>query len=188
MIDYRKATKKDISSLLELQAQNLVTNLKDYEKDDGFVTTPFTIEQIENLIKIDGVFIALKDERVVSYVMCASWQYWVAWPMFEYMASFLETLQFNGQKLTMDNSYQYGPICVSKDCRGNGIFENIFEFAREEMSKRYPILVTFINKINRRSYEAHVRKLGLEVITEFEFNNNNFYELVYDTSKKLENK
>ena len=36
-----------------------------------------------------------------------------------------------------------------------------------------------------RSYEAHVRKLGLEVITEFEFNNNNYYELVYDTSVKL---
>jgi hypothetical protein len=102
------------------------------------------------------------------------------------MASFLETLEYKGVKLTMQNSYQYGPICVSKDCRGTKVFENIFEFARENMNKKYPILVTFINKINQRSYEAHVRKLGLEVITEFEFNNNHFYELVYDTSKKVE--
>lgn len=186
MIDYKKATKENIPSILELQAQNLVTNLKDDEKDDGFVTTPFTIEQLEKLIELDGVIIALKGEKVVSYVMCASWHYWVAWPMFEYMASFLETLKYKNQKLTMDNSYQYGPICVSKECRGSGIFENIFEFARKEMNKKYPFLVTFINKINRRSYEAHVRKLGLEIITEFEFNNNNFYELVYDTSKQLE--
>ena len=185
MIIYKKATKNNISSILELQAENLVTNLKDDEKDDGFVTTPFTKEQIENLIEQNGVFIALKDEEVVSYVMCASWQYWVAWPMFEYMASFLETLEYKNQKLTMNNSYQYGPICVSKECRGSGIFENIFEFARIEMNKRYPILVTFINKINTRSYEAHVRKLGLEVITEFEFNNNNFYELVYSTDKTI---
>lgn len=186
MINYKKATKENIPSILDLQAENLVTNLKDDEKDDGFVTTPFTIEQIENLIELDGVFIAIENKKVISYVMCASWQYWVSWPMFEYMASFLETLEYKNERLTMDNSYQYGPICISKEYRGSGIFENIFEFAREEMNKKYPILVTFINKINIRSYEAHVRKLGLEVITEFEFNSNNFYELVYDTSKKVE--
>lgn len=185
MIKYSYATKDNIPGILELQSQNLVTNLKDDEKDDGFVTTPFTVDQLENLIELDGIFIALKDDKVVSYVMCASWQYWVAWPMFEYMASFLETLEYKGVKLNLENSYQYGPICVSKEVRGRGVFESIFEFAREQMNKRYPILVTFINKINKRSYEAHVRKLGLEVITEFEFNNNNFYELVYDTSKKV---
>ena len=53
------------------------------------------------------------------------------------------------------------------------------------MAKRYPILVTFVNKINPRSYEAHTRKLGLEVIKEFEFNGNFYWEMVYDTSKSL---
>ena len=53
------------------------------------------------------------------------------------------------------------------------------------MAKRFPILVTFINKINPRSYEAHTKKLKLEVIKEFSYNNNNYYELVYDTSKSL---
>jgi hypothetical protein len=52
------------------------------------------------------------------------------------------------------------------------------------MAKRFPILVTFINKVNPRSYEAHTRKLGLEVIQEFEYNHNRYYELVYDTAKK----
>lgn len=52
------------------------------------------------------------------------------------------------------------------------------------MSKRYPILITFINKINSRSYNAHTKKLGLEVIKTFEFNNNQYYKLGYDTSKK----
>ena len=53
------------------------------------------------------------------------------------------------------------------------------------MAKRFPILVTFINKINPRSYAAHTKKLGLTVIQEFEYNNNHYYELVYDTSKPL---
>jgi len=97
----------------------------------------------------------------------------------------LHNLEYLGQTLSVDNSYQYGPICIDKSVRGRGVLEKIFDFAREHMSKRYPILVTFINKINPRSYEAHTRKLGLEVIQEFDFNNNNYYELVYNTSKKV---
>ena len=61
----------------------------------------------------------------------------------------------------------------------------LFDFALESMQKRYPILVTFINKINTRSYEAHTRKIGLEVICEFQFNGNSYYELVFDTSKRV---
>jgi hypothetical protein len=53
------------------------------------------------------------------------------------------------------------------------------------MKAKYPILVTFINKNNPRSVQAHTRKLGLEVINEFEFNNKQYYELVYDTSFSL---
>ena len=118
--------------------------------------------------------------------MAASWQFWSAWPMFAYMIEHLGELEYLGQKLSVDNSYQYGPICIDKSVRGMGVLEQIFDFAREKMSKRYPIMVTFINKINTRSYEAHTRKLGLEVIHEFSYNNNHYYELVYDTSKSLE--
>ena len=105
--------------------------------------------------------------------------------MFAFMIEHLGELQYLGETLSVDNSYQYGPICIDKSVRGSGVLEKIFDFARENMAKRYPILVTFINKINPRSYEAHTRKLGLEVIKEFSFNNNDYYELVYDTSKKL---
>ena len=51
------------------------------------------------------------------------------------------------------------------------------------MAKRYPILITFVNKINPRSFAAH-SKLGLKVLSEFEYNNNHYYEMVYDTSIK----
>lgn len=54
-----------------------------------------------------------------------------------------------------------------------------------ELQQKYPILITFINHINPRSYHAHTKKLGLDVIKSFEFNNNQYYELGYDTSKKL---
>ncbi len=33
--------------------------------------------------------------------------------------------------------------------------------------------------------KTHIRKVGLEVIKEFQYNGNNYYELVHDTSKKV---
>ena len=45
--------------------------------------------------------------------------------------------------------------------------------------------VTFVNKTNSRSYEAHTRKLGLDVIQELEFNNNRYYEMACLTKNKI---
>ena len=177
---------RDIEKVLELHAKYQINTINQEDKKDGFITTAFTKEQLTKLISEEqGLFIAIKDEKVVAYVMSASWQFWSMWPMFVFMIKDLSNLKYLGQTLSVENSYQYGPVCVDKSIRGSGILEILFDFARAEMSKKYPILVTFINKINLRSYEAHTRKLGLEVIQEFEFNDNKYYELVYDTSKKL---
>ncbi len=174
----------DIDDVLELHYKYQIDSIAEADKKDGFVTTPFTEQELSNLIQQEnGLFIAKKDGKVVAYVMAASWQFWSVWPMFAYMIEDLPNLEYLGQKLSTENSYQYGPVCIDKTVRRSGVLEQIFEFAREKMSERYPILVTFINKNNPRSYEAHTRKLGLEVIQEFEFNNNSYFELVYDTSK-----
>ena len=177
----------DIEKVLELHAKYQINTINQEDKKDGFITTAFTKEQLTKLISEEqGLFIAVKDEKVVAYVMSASWKFWSMWPMFVFMIKDLPNLKYLGQVLSVENSYQYGPVCVDKSVRGSGILETLFDFARAEMSKKYLILVTFINKINSRSYEAHTRKLGLEVIQEFEFNDNKYYELVYDTSKKLD--
>lgn len=183
---YKIADVNDIDKVLELHFRYQIDSIKEEDKKDGFVTTSFTKEQLCELIeKEQGLFIALQEGEVVAYVMAASWQFWSRWPMFAYMIEHLGESEYLGQRLSVENSYQYGPICIDKSVRGSGVLEAIFEFAREPMAKRYPILVTFINKINPRSYEAHTKKLGLEVIKEFSYNSNNYYELVYDTSKPL---
>lgn len=183
---YKIATAKDIAGVLALQAKYHISSIAESDKPDGFVTTAFTQENLEKLINEEqGLHIAVEDSVVVAYVMAASWDYWSSWPFFVHMISSLHELTYLGQKLDTQNSYQYGPICIDKSVRGTGVLEGLFEFSRQEMAKRYPILVTFINKTNSRSYEAHVRKLHLEVIQAFEFNNNQYYELVYDTGLKL---
>ena len=183
---YKIAQIEDIEKVLELHSKYQIDSIKQEDKKDGFITTAFTKEQMVDLITLEqGLFIAIENEKIVAYVMSASWKFWSRWPMFAFMMEDLPNLEYLGQKLTVQNSYQYGPVCVDKEYRGSGVLEKIFDFARENMAKRFPILVTFINKINPRSYEAHTKKLKLEVIKEFSYNNNNYYELVYDTSKSI---
>ena len=185
-MEYKIAQIKDIEKVLELHFKYQIDSMNVEDKKDGFITTAFTKEQMIDLITLEqGLFIAVENEKVVAYVMSASWNFWSRWPMFTFMVEDLPNLEYLGQRLSVENSYQYGPVCVDIEYRGSGILEKIFDFARENMAKRFPILVTFINKINTRSYSAHTKKLKLEVIKEFTYNNNNYYELVYDTSKSL---
>lgn len=184
---YRNAALIDIPGISELQQKYHVSTIREEDKADGFVTTLFTEEQFKELIeKENGLAIACDDDKVVAYAMAASWQYWSAWPLFQFMIKDLPNTKYLGQALTIENSYQYGPICIHKDYRGSEVLPNLFEWSRLQMNKKYPILITFINQINHRSYKAHTKKLGLDVIKTFEFNNNQYYELGYDTSKKTQ--
>ncbi|UOQ64652.1 GNAT family N-acetyltransferase [Hymenobacter volaticus] len=186
-MELKVARLDDIEGVLNLHKKYQLDTILEEDKKDGFVTTSFTREQLTKLIEEEqGLFIAVQDEAVIAYIMSASWQFWSVWPIFSYMIERLPTLEYAGYKLDAYNSYQYGPICVDKAHRGSGLLEAIFDFAREQMSTKYPVLVTFINKINARSYAAHTQKLGLEVIAEFEFNNNQYFELAYETSKILD--
>lgn len=182
---YRNATLEDIPAVSELQQKYHISTISEEDKADGFVTTLFSEEQFKQLIqKENGLAIACDGDKVVAYAMAGSWEYWSEWPLFQHMIKDLPNTKYLDQILSMENSYQYGPICIHKDYRGTEVLPNIFEFSRIQMNKRFPILVTFINQINPRSLKAHVEKLGLEIIKPFEFNNNQYYELGYDASKK----
>ena len=179
-IKITNATNADIEGVLTLQSKYLVTNLSAEEKKDGFVTTPFTIQQIENIILEDGLFVAKDDDEMVAYVFAGSWGYFSQWPIFPLMTSRFGNLRFNDTVISTENSFQYGPICIDKKYRGSGLLLHIFEYMRLHLKARYPISVTFINKINTRSFNAHVNKLKWIVVDTFDFNNNSFLMLALD--------
>lgn len=181
---YRNALISDIPAIFELQKKYHVSTISEEDKKDGFVTTLFTDEQLTELIeKENGIALACDGDRIVAYAMAASWEYWSKWPLFQHMIKDLPSTEYLGQTLSVENSYQYGPVCVDKEYRGTEVLPKLFAFSTGQMGKRYPILITFINHINPRSYQAHTRKLGLDVIKNFDFNNNHYYELGCDATK-----
>ncbi|MDU0354134.1 GNAT family acetyltransferase [Paraglaciecola aquimarina] len=176
------ATLENVAEVLTLHYKYQVDSISEQDKQDGFITTAFTESHLTRLIEDEnGLFIAIKNDKIVAYAMSASWQFWCQWPMFQYMVDNLDDSTLNQNRLTIDNSYQYGPVCVDKSVRGQGVFEEIFNFSLQNMAKRYPFMVTFINKINTRSYQAHTRKVQLNVINEFSFNNNQYFKLACNT-------
>lgn len=185
MIKTRIATNNDIPGVTALQELYLYRNLNDEERKEGFVTTPFTIEQLEDVIKEKGLFVAEEGNSIIAYAFGASWQYFAQWEIFNYMVSRFPQLSFNGKEITTTNSFQYGPVCIEKKYRGTGLLPLIFEEMRIELLKRFPISITFINKINVVSEKAHTKKLGWEIIDEFEFNSNFYFALAYDMKKSV---
>jgi hypothetical protein len=170
----------DIASVLELHELNLVSNLNDEEKKSGFVTTPFSIEQLTYVIQNEGLFIAKDKNKIIAYLFAESWDYFSQYPIFEYMISLFPKLEFRDFDVNSTSSFQYGPICIAQEYRGKGLIYLLFEFMRIQTVKRYPLGVTFINKTNLPSLKAHTEKLKWTIISDFEFNDNAYYILAYD--------
>lgn len=182
IMTYSYGTIDDIYELLSMHKKFHVDTIPEKDKPDGFVTTPFTEELLTELIRDEkGIFVAREGDVIGGYCMAASWQFCSKWPMFQYMISRLHEVPYRDETLTMENSYQYGPICIDKPYRGKGVFQGLFQFALKEMSKKYPFMVTFVNKSNPRSVKAHADKLKLDLLKEFQYNNNHYLELICPT-------
>ncbi len=117
--------------------------------------------------------------------MAASWDYFSQWPIFPYMISRLSGVNFNNINISDKNTFQYGPICIDSTLRGTDTFPCLFEEMRIKLSSSYPAGITFINKVNERSYKAHISKLGMIVVDEFEFSGREYYGLAFDTAKSV---
>jgi hypothetical protein len=179
------ATPAHIPGIITLQNKYLYAHLSVEERKKGFVTTPFTELQIKDAMDEAGLFIAIEGVKVVGYVFAGSWTYFSAWPIFPFMIDRLAGKMFGNIIISDTNTFQYGPVCIDEKYRGTGLFNRLFEGMRIEMSKRFPVGLTFINQVNDHSYHAHTKKLGLEMIETFPFNGNEYFALGFDTGKSV---
>ncbi len=186
MITTRIGNKEDIEGISALQSRYLFRNLSEEDRKKGFVTTPFTISQLEEILMENGIFVAETEEGlIVSYAFAGSWKYFEQWEIFNFMVSRFPELSFQGKEITTANSFQYGPVCIDENYRGKGLLNQIFEEMRLKFRKKYPISITFINKLNAISERAHTKKLGWKIIDEFQFNNNTYIGLAFDMEKSV---
>lgn len=185
-MELKLAEPHDIDDIVRLQQKYHISVVSDFDKTQGFVTTAFSREQLLELIESEqGIFVAVDEGKLVAYLMAASWAYWSQWPVQAHMVSLMTQYHLNGVPITTENSYQYGPICIDSPHRGTGLLEDIFSFALHAMAARYEILVTFVNQKNARSMAAHINKLALQHLGDFELNGNTYAWLACMTSQNV---
>ncbi|MDY4005960.1 MAG: GNAT family acetyltransferase [Fusobacterium varium] len=181
-MEIRYAVYNDLDRVLDLLRTNHVDTISEEEKQNGFVTTNITKEQLCNLMETEkGITVAEDGDRIVGFALAGSWNFWQPWPLFTYMIEHLKEFELNGETLTVENSYQYGPVCLDKKYRGTGIFEKLFTFSLKSMADRFPYMVTFINQVNPRSYAAHTRKANMIEAGTFDWNNNHYWLMAIQT-------
>ena len=185
MTQIRLAEVGDIEGIRALMKKYHRDTISDEDRPDGFVTTAITDGQLTELIEKErGVMIIAgpsgegpgegRDE-VLGFCFAAPWEFWTAWPMFRHMISIIPDYEFDGKKLIVEESYQYGPVCVDRSIRGTGAFEDLFFASLEQFRDRYPVMLTFVNQINKRSENAHNNKVHMETLGTFDFDGNHFF-------------
>jgi len=102
MITYRNAVPEDLASVAGLQKRYHISSIRKEDKADGFVTTLFSPDQFLSLMKGEnGLAVACNGDKIISYAMAASREYWSAWPLFRHMIADLPNIEY------------LGPVCIA---------------------------------------------------------------------------
>ena len=190
----RHASVDDMEGVKALLRKYHRDTISDEDRPDGFVTTAITDEQLAELIeKENGVMIIAEPsdegpDAVLGFCFAAPWEFWSAWPLFRYMMEVIPGYEFEGKKLVLGDTYQYGPICVDRSIRGTGAFEELFFASLADFRDRFPVMLTFVNSINGRSENAHNNKARMETVGTFDFNDNHYLLMAIRTDRESNQK
>jgi hypothetical protein len=178
-IQYRKATPTDFEGILLLQHQNLLTTLTGEDLSQGFLSIEFTREQLHKINSELGIFVAVQGKVVIGYLMAESVEFAVESPLINNMLKRLKDVVFEGVALSSCCLFVYGPVCIDRQSRGQGILEGLFRIMKESLKAHYDVGIAFVSLSNPRSLQAHTTKLGMRVIDEFKFGGGRYCTLAF---------
>lgn len=164
-LSYQTAqTEGDFQGILTLQKENHLSSLDSL--DQGFVTV---LHQIEDIRKMNGFaphIIAKEGERIAAYVLAMTVESKEDVPVLIPMFEQFDQLDFKGKKVSEYNYLVVGQVCVGKDYRGIGLFDQLYQKYKEVHSPDFDFVITEIATNNIRSLKAHQR-VGFQEIHRF---------------------
>ncbi|OAI48775.1 hypothetical protein AYO45_04120 [Gammaproteobacteria bacterium SCGC AG-212-F23] len=182
LITYRKVEEKDYENILSLQQENFRSGVTEEDKQNGFLSAKFTKDQFMAMNEDLGIIVAIKGKILVGYLCGASFDYCKQFPLLKETIDDISTHQrkINDTPMTSENTFFYGPVCIAKEERGQGILEGLF-YALKKVAinhvKHYNNCAFFMSPDNVRSSNAHQKRLGVRNIGSFfsQTRNKEFY-------------
>ena len=155
---------EELRQILQLQQQNLIGNIDDAEiQSQGFVTLHHDLATLEQMHQLAPSVIIKDDSKVVAYALTMRQECRRLMPDLEPMFALFDQLSWNNTLLTSLRFYVMGQVCIAKNYRGQGLFEQLYKHHKKIYQSQFDLFVTEISTRNYRSLRAH-EKMGFKTI------------------------
>lgn len=184
---FRRATREDIPAILDMQAANFIDSLEDAKRRDGFLSVKFTGQQLEEMTSQVGIIVAAVEGGLAGYLCASSCEFNRPFPLLAAMMQQFDAIDYRGRSLVASRVFIYGPVCIDRSYRGQGLLRGLYETLLQEVAGRYDIGVAFVADDNPHSLRVHVDGLGMARVGEFVFSGKPYHILAFHVRSKNEN-
>jgi ribosomal protein S18 acetylase RimI-like enzyme len=154
----------ELEQILDLQQQNLLSLIDEKEmQSEGFVTLNHSLDILQQLHDLAPSVIIKDNDTVVAYALTMLQECRQLMPDLEPMFAVFDNLDWNNRPLNDHAFYIMGQVCIAKNYRGQGLFENLYQHHKKIYQPRFDLMVTEISTRNQRSLRAH-EKIGFKII------------------------
>lgn len=162
------STPKEVSQILDLQAENHVSTVSPaVAQEQGFVTVKHNLEVLQRMNDAAPSIIAKAGDDLAGYALVMPRSFAIDIPILQPMFDLLNSLSWKGQALRDDPRwFVMGQICVAKAYRGMGVFDGMYQKMKEVYHRDYDFVITEIAERNTRSIRAHER-VGFQTLHTF---------------------
>lgn len=153
---FRKAEAIDAPVILDLLTKNLLRNLSEEEKKDGFFHFEPTNEEMVNIINDTGIYLSLKGEKLKGYFMTMSRELAQTIPFEAEMIMNAEAMMHEGKPISEYNYVVLAQICIAKEFRGGMTFNQLHVAAQSALKEKgFEICFGEIEDTNKKSLKVH---------------------------------
>jgi predicted GNAT superfamily acetyltransferase len=178
-IEYRRALAQDYPAIVQLNAANFIANLSEEERNDGFLSALFTLEQTAAMAEDLGTTVAVVDGVLAGFLCAFRNDFDHGSPVVAKMIESYDRFRFEGKLLSSYDSYAYGPVCIDREYRRKGLLRGLYEAQKKELAGKFEVGVALIARNNPHSLQAHVAGLGMAEVGDFEVNGKIFATVAF---------
>ncbi len=168
-MEFATLREEELEAVLQLQEANLKDNLSAAETEHGFLSARFNAQQFLEMRADVTVVVAREAGEVAGYLCGSTLAYNRQFPILAAMADRFPDLSFRGDRLDLQDPLIYGPVCVGRPWRGQGVLRGLYGALRRAAAPRFRVGVCFVAADNPRSLRAHILGLGMEPLGDFGF-------------------
>ena len=177
VMECRRARNEDYPKVVALQNANLGSVLADAAKADGFLSGSFSEADYAKMDRSVCVVVSVSGEDLHGFLAVGSAEFNKPFPLPAAMLAMFPSINYKGKTLDQYTPCIAGPVCVDKNQRGKGIFQAMYAELFKILPAHINLITTLVSTANPRSLKAH-ENVGLERVSEFEFNGRTFVLLV----------